>query len=91
MTEYRIVATLDTEHVYNGKRYHYDAASPWFNGFVHNKGYHDRKTAEEVLARTLVEAPKFDKKTQADTDRSAIRYWHSNIRIQSREVTEWSD
>jgi len=91
MTEYRIVATLDIEHVYNGKRYHYDAASPHFNGFSHNKVYHDRKVAEEVLALTLKEVPKFDKKTQESTDRSAIRYWHSNIRIQSREVTEWSD
>lgn len=91
MTEYRIVATLDTQDCFTGKKRHRDVSSPWYDGHLHNETYTDRAKAEELLAYTIEECAKFDAKTQARSGRYDIRYWHTNIRIQSREVTDWAD
>ena len=91
MTEYKIVATLDTFHVYNGQRFHYDAAAPWLGGRPFRKIYDNREDAEKMLAHMKEEIPKHDKETQERTGADSIRYWHSNIRIQKREVTPWED
>ena len=89
MTEYRIVATLDTEHIRDGKRYHYDTAVCWWGGTTHRLQTYDKDKAEAFLKQAKEECPKFDALTQARTGRNDIRYWHTNIRIQTREVTEW--
>lgn len=90
MTEYRVVSTLDTEHVYNGEKYHYEVNSGlWWGGIVHKCQTFDKNKAEHFLMRAKQECPKFDKRTQENTGHYVIRYWQTNIRIQSREVTEW--
>ena len=91
MTEYRVVATLDVVHDYNGKKCHYDIASCHWGGTIHRLQTYDKDRAEDWLKIAKEECPKFDKKTQENTSRDSIRYWHSNIRIQTREVTEWAD
>ena len=91
MTEYRVVATLDVVHDYNGEKFHYDIASCHWGGKVHKMQTYDKDRAEYYLKRAKEECPKFDVKTQENTSRDYIRYLHSNIRIQTREVTEWSD
>lgn len=90
MTEYRIVATLDTEHIYNGANYHYESSNCWYHGRSHKLQTFDRSRAEEYLKIALENCPKFDKETQTAADRNAMRFYQSNIRIQTREVTEWS-
>ena len=89
MTEYRIVATLDTEHLYNGKKYHYEVSNCWWGGGIHKLQTYDKDKAEEYLKLAKEKCPKHDKMTQERTDRNSIHYWHTNIRIQTREVTEW--
>lgn len=89
MTEYRVVATVDTEHVYNGQKYHYDASGCWYHGRCHRLQTFDKERAKEYLKEAKVECAIHDRKTQESTDRYTIRYWQTNIRIQTREVTEW--
>lgn len=92
MTEYRIVATLDTYHVYNGKRFHYDAVAPITgSGRPFTKVYANREEAETMLAHMKEQIPKHDKESQERTGTDTIMCWHSNIRIQSRKVTPWED
>ena len=91
MTEYRIVTTLDTEHCDTGEKYHYEAATPHYGGTIHKRVTTDREKAERYLAEALKECPIFDAVTQNRTVRGNIKYWQSNIRIQSREVSDWTD
>lgn len=86
MTEYRVVCTLDTEHTYDRKKYHYDVANCWWRGRMHPFSTFKKRDAEEFLDAAKEECLKFDKETQAN---SSIKYRQTNIRIQTREVTEW--
>ena len=90
--EYRVVATIDELHGYNNKKYHYDAVSCWFDGRQHKFRTTDYNKAVEFLERAKRECPKFDKKTEIwlhDYPKNAIQYVHSNIRIESRTVSDW--
>ena len=94
MKEYRIVATIDTEHG-DGSRYHHDAASPWRNGSIfHHHPYKTKSDAKRVLTHLRRECKEFDKKTHMEFElnpRDSIKYTQTNLRIQMREVTEWED
>ena len=92
MKEYRIVATLDTEHGYDGKKYHYEAISCRWGGTIHKIVTSDYGKAKRQLEIAKRECPKFDKKTEEAFEknpRDYIKYKHTNIRIESREVSEW--
>lgn len=91
MKEYRIVATLDTEHVYNGQKFHYDVASCWYHGRPHKMQTIHKDKAEEYLKQAKKECPKFDKETQERTGKDNIKYWQTNIRIQTRDISDWKD
>lgn len=91
MTEYRIVTTLDTLHADTGERFHYEAATPWYGGKPHYRVTRDRAIAEQDLAEAIENCRTFDAITQNRTNRGNIKYWQSNIRIQSREVSDWTD
>ena len=90
MTEYRIVATIDTVDRF-GKKEHRENACP-----VHHRTFHklvtkDKKTAEKWLSDTIEFCGEHDRKTQKSNDPWNIKYTQTNIRIQTREVTDWAD
>ena len=94
MREYRIVATVDTEHG-DGRKYHYDPATPWRAGshFIHHP-YKTKGEAMRVLRYLRKQCAEFDEKTRESFEknpRDCIKYKQTNIRVQKREVTEWSD
>ena len=91
MTEYRIVCDRDELHVYNGKEYHSKAVRPWLGGVPVNNKFNTREEAEAFLRRATEECARQDARKQADTSRNVIKTWQTNIRIQTREVSEWED
>ena len=94
MKEYRIVATIDTEHG-NGIKHHYEAATPWRDGTLFNHHpYKTKSDAKRVCSFLRKACKEFDKKTAENFKRdpvNCIKYTQSNIRVQMREVTEWAD
>lgn len=92
--EYRIVATLDTLHGYNNARYHYEMSACHFGGRAHKLITTDYNKAVANLERAKRECLKYDKETEIrfhDDPHNHIQYVHSNIRIQSRTVSDWGD
>ena len=94
MREYRIVATIDTEHG-DGRKYHHEEATPWRDGhlFTHHP-YKTKSDAQRVVKVLRQKCKEFDKRTHMEFEknpRDSIKYTQSNIRVQMREVTEWSD
>lgn len=89
MTEYRVVCTIDTEHVYSGEHYHYEAASCHWDGRHHHRRTFDKAQAEKYLAEAKEKCPVYDEITQNRSGIHHIKYKQSNIRIETREVTEW--
>ena len=83
------MATRDTEWIYNGKREHYDCAPCTWGGTFHKLQTFDKNKAEEYLKLAKENCREYDKMSQARTDPNYIRYWQTDIRIQTREVTEW--
>lgn len=94
MREYRIVATIDTEHG-DGRKYHYETATPWRDGHLFNHHpYKTKSDAKRVLVSLRKSCKEFDERTARDfanNPRDSIKYTQTNIRVQMREVTEWSD
>ena len=91
MTEYRIVATIDTLHTDTGEKFHQEAAAPVYGGRPHTRVTRDKARAEQYLEEAIKNCRAFDEMTQNRTLRGNIKYWQSNIRIQSREVSDWTD
>ena len=94
MREYRIVATVDTEHG-DGRKYHHDTATPWRGGtlFSHHP-YRTKNEAKRVLSFLRKQCAEFDEKTRKEFEqnpRDCIAYKQTNIRVQMREVSEWAD
>ena len=94
MREYRIVATIDTEHG-GGRKYHHETATPWMDGHPFNHHpYKTKSDAKRVLVFLRKSCKEFDErtaKTFAKNPYDSIKYTQTNIRVQMREVTEWSD
>ncbi len=91
MKEYRIVCTRDMHHNYNGKDEHIETALPIMgNGVVYRKKFDNLEDAEKKLDELKATCAVFDEKHQEER-RDAIKHRHSNLRIQSREVTEWAE
>lgn len=89
MTEYRVVCTKDEHHNYNGKDFHYEVSTPVvYPSHRLNAVYRDKAKAEETLKRAIKECPEFDARHDND-DRNNIKVKQYNIRIQTREITEW--
>lgn len=91
MTQYRVVCTLDTEHG-DGKKQHYDMTDCWCYGKPHRRISENFEDALKVLEIFQQECPEFDRKTAErfqKNPRDSIKYTQSNIRIVSREVTDW--
>lgn len=94
MKEYRIVATVETEHG-DGRKYKMENVHPWRDGrpFTHSP-YKTKTDAKRVLVSLRKSCKEFDKMTHerfAQNPRDYIAYTQTNIRIQSREVTDWKD
>ena len=94
MKEYRIVATVETEHG-NGQKFRHECATPWRNGTLfHHHPYKTKTDAMRVCRSLRKSCKEFDKKTQEEfkkNPRDCIAYTQTNIRVQMREVTEWTD
>lgn len=84
MTEYRVVATRDEEDL-TGKKWHIEAGACIWDGHAQRFTTTNKGEAERFLELAKIECAKYDAKTQTST----IRYTQTNIRIQTREVTEW--
>lgn len=93
MTEYRVVA--DIEKVSKEGTRQYIAQTPWHHGRMQLRGIiTDRKVAETYLREMQEECPKHDQQTREKYSKGRTNYFYmiqSNIRIQSREVSEWED
>ena len=89
MTEYRIVCDRDELHLYNERKYHKEAVRPFLKGTPTNNEFRTQEDAEAFLEKAVKECAIFDAKTQADNSRNNIKTWQYNIRIQTREVSEW--
>lgn len=95
MTEYRVVCTTDEHHNYNGKDFHYEIATPVIypsddshSSYHLKRVYRDKSEAEKALAEAIKGCPIFDAKHDNEK-RDNIRVRQYNIRIQTREVSEW--
>lgn len=88
---YKVVATLDTYHVYNGKKYHHDISSCCYNGRFHELETKDKDKALQWLNIAIEECTKFDKESEekAKHDRNTIVYHHTNIRMVHKYVSDW--
>ena len=92
--EYRIVATIDYMEA-NGETRHYDTAFPcWGNGLPYRNRFDTKSDAVKelrLLKELCAESDKeVNKRFELDPRHNHHRE-HTNIRIQMREVTEWSD
>lgn len=92
MREYRIVCTVDTEHS-DGRKHHCENAAPWIapSMLPHRAVYATKAEAAKALREIVKRAREFDKITQerARAGWRNIEYRQSDIRIQSRTVTNW--
>lgn len=86
MTEYRVVCTRDRWGI-SGKVHHYDEVCCWYGTGLRTLQTFDKRKAMEYLKTAIEECPKFDALTQKGRE----QWRQTNIRIQTREVTEWTD
>ena len=90
MTEYRVIATLDIEC----KEYkrHFEKHLCWFDGRAQKMETFEKDKAIAFLLKAKEECPKFDAITaeRFSKDKNAVKYTHSNIRIETRKVSSWS-
>ena len=91
MKEYRIVCTLEKENFDDGIKCHYDTSVCVFDGHGQSYKTHDLAAAKRALTTYKRRCAGFDASTRCNPTRDTIIYTQSNIRIQSREVTEWED
>lgn len=91
MKEYRIVCTLDKEDAFDGTKRHYDAVPCTWNGASHQLVTRDILSAAKFLIMARRECEYFDKETKKNISRNTIIYTQTNIRVQTRNVTEWED
>lgn len=89
MTEYRIVCTRDTINVGDGKKAHLDVASCTWGGTFHRLQTFDENKAKELLKMAKEKCAEYDKISQTRTNWYDVHYWQTDIRIQTREVTDW--
>ena len=95
MKEYRIVCERRLVHA-DGSESHYESVPVWKNGhsLPSHIVYTIKAEANKALAESIRHARRFDAETQerfASGDNNSIAYYQTNIRIQSRNVTEWKD
>lgn len=95
MKEYRIVCDRRTVH-FDGTEHTYEHVAVWVTRCalpVHHV-YLTKAEAMKALSETIRRARKFDAESQdrfATGDKDVIAYHQTNIRLQSRNVTEWKD
>lgn len=87
MTEYRVVCTRDRFDVGSGKKHHLEEVCCWWDGSPRTLETFDKKAAEKYLDMAIIKCPEFDAFSQTTNS----RFRQTNIRIQTREVTEWTD
>ena len=93
MKEYRIVATAETEHGDGIKRIE-ENARPWTKAGPITQSYRTEEDAKKALGHFRKSCKEFDTMTCerfAINPRDSIKYTQTNIRIQSREVTDWKN
>ena len=95
MKEYRIVCTRKTVCT-DGEEHISENVAPWVSpsSLPHFEVYKTKADAMKALSKTVRSARAFDAKTQkdlADGVPYSIGYWQSDIRLQSRTVTEWKN
>ena len=93
MKEYRIVATVEIE-LGDGRKRIVEKAHPWTKGGTIVQSYRTKKDAKKALCHFRKVCKEYDTITHerfAINPRDNIKYTQSNIRIQSREVTDWKD
>lgn len=95
MKEYRIVCDRRVVHS-DGTEHTYEHVAPWTtaNALPHYQVFDNKAEAMKALSQTVRRARKFDAESQARLaagENDAIAYWQTDIRIQSRNVTKWSD
>ena len=85
-TEYRIAVTLD-QYFADGTHYHYHAAPPHIPGQLVPSHYttFDLCDAENILGSVIEECAEYD----ASTKGQQCEIVQTNIRIESRQVTDW--
>lgn len=93
MKEYRIVCTVDTVHS-DGRKYHRENTAPWIapSMLPHRAVYATKADAAKALREIVKRAREFDKITQERAragERDTVEYRQSDIRVQSRTVTNW--
>ncbi len=93
MKEYRIVCDVRTLWHDGHETYREGLQLRVIGVYTRYFPYKTKAEAQKALARTKPLVEDFDERTQREfpLDKSAIAYWHSNFRIQSRTVTEWAD
>lgn len=95
MKEYRIVCDRRLVHA-DGTENHLEGVPVWtvHHALPRCTVYTTKAEAYKAHAETFRRARKFDLETQerfASGDKDSIAYYQTNIRIQSRNVTEWKD
>lgn len=80
----------------NGIEHIYENMTPliYTSGTVYHTIHKSKDDAMKALKEVISNCREFDEWTQkrlASGDRDAIGYWQSDIRIQNRNVTKWSD
>ncbi|MBR3244834.1 MAG: hypothetical protein IKF90_19450 [Parasporobacterium sp.] len=93
MKEYRIVATVEVE-LGDGRKRIVENAHPQTKGGPIIHSYRTKKDAKKALDHLRKVCKEFDAMTYerfAINPRDNAKYTQTNIRIQSREVTDWKD
>lgn len=95
MKEYRIVCERRLVHA-DGSENYLEGVPVWtvHHALPRRATYTTKAEANKALAETVRCARKFDAETQerfASGDKDSIAYYQTNIRIQSRNVTNWKD
>ena len=94
MTEYKIVCKRHQHHVMDGKEHESDGMSPSISGYgSYNIIYHDLEVAQKELEEAKKDIAMWEKKhnEEAKLSKYGVILHFSNIRLVSREVTEWAD
>lgn len=92
MKEYRIVATKDQVRCRDGKKFHYDESTVYTGGKgLWTATYDDFEKAKYALEQAIKDAKEYEEKHNANLDADSYEVHYTNIRLQSREVTEWED
>lgn len=93
MKEYRIVTTVETE-LGDGRKRIVETAYPWTKAGPISQSYRTKKDAKKALGHFRKVCKEYDTITYerfAINPRDYIKYTQTNIRIQSREVTDWKN